>query len=263
MLNFIYWNPSPDFVTIGTFSIKWYGVFWGMSLMSCFFIGRYVFKKLNWDDEKITLIIQYMFVGGLIGARLAHIVFYQLDFYMAHPEDLIAVWKGGLASHGGFVGAAIGLWLFCYYHKEFNFFRLLDVGAVCVISLAALIRLGNLMNSELYGKETSVPWAFVFEQIDNVPRHAVVLYESVAYFILQIIILLLFNRYKLSKPGIYLAFFFTTVFGVRFLLEFFKVPDGEMIGFISKTQLLNLPFIITGLAIAYLSANGKLKYGNA
>ena len=107
-----------------------------------------------------------------------------------------------------------------------------------------------------------MPWAFVFEQVDNVPRHAVVLYESIAYFILQIAILILFNRYKLLKPGIYLAFFFTTVFGVRFLLEFFKVPDGEMIGFISKTQLLNVPFIITGLALAYLSSKEKLKYSN-
>jgi len=104
---FIHWNPSPDFVSFGIFSIKWYGIFWGLSLISCFLIGRYVFKKLNRDDEKITLAIQYVFVGGLIGARLAHILFYQLDFYLANPADIIAVWKGGLARFCGWFGGLI------------------------------------------------------------------------------------------------------------------------------------------------------------
>lgn len=230
--------------------------------MSCFFIGNYVFKKLNRDNEKVTLLIQYMFIGGLIGARLAHIIFYSLDFYIAHPEDILAVWKGGLASHGGFVGAVIGLYLFCRVHSEFGFFWILDIGMVCVALLASLIRFGNLMNSELYGKPTDVPWAFVFQQVDNLPRHAVVLYESISYFLIQILMLVLFNRYKESKPGLYIAVFLITVFGIRFLLEFFKVPDGNMFGPISKTQLLNLPFIATGLLITYFVSAKKLHYTN-
>lgn len=258
---FIHWNPSPDFVSFGIFSIKWYGVFWGLSLMSCFFIGRYVFKKLNRDDEKITLAIQYVFVGGLIGARLAHIIFYQLDFYLANPEDIIAVWKGGLASHGGVVGGLAGLYFFCKRHKEFQFFWLLDIGVIAVVMLASLIRFGNLMNSELYGKQTNVPWAFIFTQVDNIPRHAVVLYESISYFFTQIFMLVLFNKYKESKPGLYLVTFLISVFTVRFFLEFYKEPDGAMIiNTISKTQLLNLPFIITGIVLGYFVMNDKLKY---
>jgi len=264
MLLFIHWNPSPDFVSFGIFSIKWYGVFWGLSLMSCFFICRYLFQKLNRDDEKITIAIQYIFIGGLIGARLAHIIFYQLDFYLAHPADIIAVWKGGLASHGGVVGGLAGIWLFCKQHKEFHFFWFLDIGIIAVVMLASLIRFGNLMNSELYGKPTDVPWAFVFQQVDNIPRHAVVLYESISYFFIQIFMLILFNRYKESKPGLYISFFLIVVFTVRFLLEFYKEPDGPLIlSTISKTQLLNVPFIITGIIIAYMVMNNKLRYSYA
>lgn len=258
---FIHWNPSPDFVSFGIFSIKWYGIFWGLSLISCFLIGRYVFKKLNRDDEKITLVIQYIFIGGLIGARLAHIIFYQLDFYLANPTDIIAVWKGGLASHGGVIGGLIGLYLFCKRNKEFQFFWLLDIGVIAVVMLASLIRFGNLMNSELYGKPTNVPWAFVFVQVDSIPRHAVVLYESIAYFFIQIFMIVLFNKYKETRPGIYLVTFLISVFTVRFMLEFYKEPDGAMIlNTISKTQLLNLPFIITGIILAYLVMNNKLHY---
>ena len=258
---FIHWNPSPDFVSFGIFSIKWYGIFWGLSLISCFLIGRYVFKKLNRDDEKITLAIQYVFVGGLIGARLAHIIFYQLDFYLANPADISAVWKGGLASHGGFVGGLVGLYLFCKRNSEFTFFWILDMGMIMVVILASLIRFGNLMNSELYGKETNVPWAFIFTQVDNIPRHAVVLYESLAYFFIQIIMLVVFNKYKESKPGLYLVTFLISVFSVRFLLEFYKEPDGFiLLNTISKTQLLNLPFIITGIVLAYFVMNNKLRY---
>jgi prolipoprotein diacylglyceryl transferase len=264
---FIHWNPSPDFVSFGIFSIKWYGIFWGLSLISCFLIGRYVFQKLNRDDEKITLAIQYVFIGGLIGARLAHIIFYSFDYYGMHPLKVFAVHEGGLASHGGFVGGLIGLFMFCKRNKEFQFFWLLDMGMVMVVMLASLIRLGNLMNSELCGKITNVPWAFIFqnspEVTDAFPRHAVVLYESIAYFFIQIFMLVLFNKYKESKPGIYLVTFLISVFTVRFMLEFYKEPDGfVLLNIISKTQLLNLPFIITGVVLAYFVMNNKLQYSN-
>jgi prolipoprotein diacylglyceryl transferase len=256
----ISWDPNPDFIRIGTYAVKWYGVMWGLSLFSAFFIAQYVFRKLGRDEEKITIAIQYIFVGGLIGARLAHVLFYQLDFYLAKPGDIIAVWKGGLASHGGVVGGLLGLWLFCKRNPEFSFFWTLDMGIIAVPLLASLIRFGNLLNSELWGKPTSVPWAFVFLQVDNQPRHPVVLYESIAYLLIQGLMIYLFNKYKETKPGIYLVVFLAGIFSIRFLLEFFKVPDGEMFGPISKTQLLNLPFIFTGLVLLYFVATGKLHY---
>lgn len=261
--NFLYitWNPNPDFIEIGNYSIKWYGLMWGVALISCYFMGRYIYRELNRSDDKLTIAIQYIFLCGLIGARAAHILFYSLDYYIAHPQDIIAVWKGGLASHGGVIGGLMGLYLFCRRNREFGFFWTLDTGLLAVPILAALIRIGNLFNSELYGTETNLPWAFIFQRVDNVPRHPVVLYESIAYFLIQLLMLLLFKKYKESKPGIYLAVFLTLVFSLRFLLEFMKEPDGSLIfGLISKTQALDLPFVLAGIVLSYFVATNKLHY---
>ena len=234
---------------------------WGISLMACFFLGSYVFKKSNKDEEKVTLIVQYIFIFGLIGSRLAHVFFYQPEYYMANPMEIFAVWKGGLASHGGVVGGLIGLYIFCKRNKEFDFFWTLDHGIIVVMVLASLVRFGNLLNSELVGKPTDVAWAFIFKQVDNVPRHPVVLYESIAYLFIQLLMLYLFNKYRESKPGIYTVVFLLLVFSVRFMLEFLKEPDGNLIlNTISKTQLLNLPFILSGLILLYFVASGKLHY---
>jgi phosphatidylglycerol:prolipoprotein diacylglycerol transferase len=263
-LLFIFWNPSPDVFTIGSYSMKWYGVMWGISLMACFSLGSYVFRKSNKDEEKITIIIQYVFAFGLIGSRLAHVFFYAPDIYLADPIEILKVWHGGLASHGGVIGGLIGLYIFCKRNKEFDFFWTLDHGIIVVMILASFIRFGNLMNSELYGKPTQMPWAFIFAQVDNVPRHPVVLYESMAYLLIQFLMLYLFNKYKDSKPGLYLVIFLAVVFSVRFMLEFFKVPDGEiLLGAISKTQALNLPFILAGVILSYFVASSKLHYKQA
>ncbi len=262
---YIPWNPNPDFITVGTFSIKWYGVCWGLALLSVFFIGRYVFQKLNRNEEKLTIGIQYVFVCGVIGARLAHILFYQLDYFVAHPEDILAVWKGGLASHGGVAGAFLGMYLFCLRNKDFSFFWVIDHGVIFSLTLASLIRLGNLMNSEIVGKPADVPWAFIFlnsnEITDTLPRHPVVLYESLAYLLLQSFMIFIFNRVKESKPGIYLSVFLTVVFAVRLILEFFKEPEGSIFfNTLSKTQMLNLPFIVAGIILSYFVWKGKLRY---
>ncbi len=260
ILLYINWNPIPDAITIGHFSIKWYGIMWGISLMVSFFVAEYVFKKANKDTDKITLIIQYIFIFGLIGARLGHVFFYGFDYYMNHPLEIPAVWKGGLASHGGVIGALVGIYFFCRTDKEFSFFWLLDHSVIIVMFLASFVRFGNLMNSELYGTRTNVLWAFIFERADNIPRHPVVLYESIAYLFIQFLMLYLFNKYKETKPGIYLVVFLLLVFGVRFMLEFYKEPDGGLIFGISKTQALNLPFIIAGATLFYFVLRGKLQY---
>ena len=250
---------------------------WGLSLMACFFLGSYVFRKSGKDEEKVTIVIQYVFIFGLIGSRLAHVVFYQLDYYLANPwtqvtllshhipvPTVMAVWEGGLASHGGVAGGLFGLYLFCRRNKEFGFLWTLDHGIIAVVILASLVRFGNLMNSELCGKLTNVPWAFIFPQGDVHPNqacHPVVLYESIAYFFIQLLMLYLFDKYRDSKPGIYLVVFFLLIFSVRFMLEFFKEPDGNMVlGIISKTQALNLPFIFAGFVLLYFVSKNKLSY---
>lgn len=258
---FIHWNPDPNAFSLGFLTIQWYGIAWGLGLLSTFFIGTYVLRQLKRDEEKLTILIQYMFVGGLIGARFAQVLFYELDYFLAHPAKIIAVWEGGLASHGGVAGALVGILFFCHRNKDYPLFWTIDHAAIAVVFLASFIRFGNLMNSEIVGKPTDVPWAFVFEQADNVPRHPVVLYESIAYFFIQILMLLLFAKYKDTRPGLYLITFCLLVFTTRFVLEFLKVPEGDLIlGLISKTQLLNLPFILTGIAFFVLHSKDKLSY---
>lgn len=261
MLSSIYWNPAPVAFHLGPISIQWYGLLWGTGLMTVFFIGQYIMKKLNRDDDKLTILIQYVFIFGLIGARLAQVFVYQPEYFMAHPLKIFAVWEGGLASHGGVIGAIVGMYVFCLRNKEFNMLWVVDMSAVAGMTLASLIRLGNLMNSEIVGKPTGAEWGFIFPEWGESPRHPTVLYESVAYLFLQVVLLLLFRKYKENKPGLYAATFLILLFGIRFLLEFTKEPDGALIfNAISKTQMLNLPFVITGLAVLYLSINHKLRY---
>ncbi len=248
MLAFIHWNVNPNLpLPFDFFTVQWYGLMWSLSIISCFYLGKWILKSENLDEEKLILIVQYVFIGAIVGARLGQVLFYQFDFFLANPVEIFKIWKGGLSSHGGVLGGLAGLFFFEKKYKEYPFLWLLDKTSIILFVPAALIRLGNLFNSELYGKETDVPWAFIFERVDYFPRHPVVLYESIAYFILFGVILKLYRIYGSAKRGMYAAFFFFMLFTVRFFLEFFKVAEGELyFRVVSKTQLLNVPFIITG-----------------
>jgi prolipoprotein diacylglyceryl transferase len=261
LLLFINWEPNPVAFEIGSISIKWYGVSWMLAILSTYFLGVYVLRALNKTEEHLAILVQYLFIGGLIGARLGQVFFYEPMYFIRNPAEILYVWHGGLASHGGMIGGMITVFIFTRAYKQYSLFWLMDHIAICILFLSSFIRFGNLMNSELIGTATNVPWAFRFLLTDEIPRHPVVLYESIAYFILQIVMLLLFKKYKESRPGIYMATFFVAVFSIRFLLEFFKVPEGFQIwGLISKTQLLNIPFIVAGVVLFVLISKRILKY---
>ncbi len=261
MLAEIVWHPNPDALDLGVLKIQWYGISWGLGLLAVYFIGTYVFRILKKDEEHIVMAIQYAFIGGLLGARIGHILFYQLDFYMAHPQKIIAVWEGGLASHGGMVGALIALLLFCHRYRSYSYLFMLDITAICIPLFCSLVRLGNLMNSELVGKITGSNYGFVFPGYGIEPRHPVVLYESIAYLTLQFVMLYLFKIYKDNKPASYSVVMLVGIFGLRFLIEFFKEPEGMIFfGTISKTQMLNVPFVLLGVAIFVLMRTRKLTY---
>jgi phosphatidylglycerol:prolipoprotein diacylglycerol transferase len=259
---FIEWNVDPDLISrkISPVTIQWYGIMWGLGLLAVFFAGRYVLKTLQKDEDKLTLLIQYVFIAGLIGARLMQVIYYQPAYFLQHPEKIIAVWQGGLASHGGVIGALIGMLLFCRRNRDYSILWTFDHAALIALFLGFLVRLGNLFNSEIVGIPTQVPWAFIFKRVDNIPRHPVVLYESIAYLLIQFLQLLLFRKYKDSKPGLYLMVFFLGVFTIRFFIEFLKEPEGQLLFGLSSTQWLDVPFIITGLVLLYLVSNRKLTY---
>ena len=259
MFLFIHWNIDPTVpLPIHLFSVQWYGIMWMLSIFGCFFLGRWILQKEKITEDHLVLIIQYVFIGAIIGARFGHILFYNLDYYLANPAEILMVWKGGLASHGGVIGGLIGIYAFHRAHPEYKLMWLFDHIALVLYLPCSLIRLGNLFNSELIGKPTTVPWAFLFGT-DTVPRHPVVLYESIAYLMLLIAVIAIYRRRGNFRPGFYTAYFFTFTFLTRFLLEFMKEPDGVVLnGLISKTQALSLPLIALGLIMfifAYRSGN--------
>ena len=250
MLLFIHWNIDPNIpLPFHFFSVQWYGLMWTLSIFGSFILGRWILKKENIGEDHLVLLIQYMFIGSIIGARLGQVLFYNLPYFLAHPIEIFQVWKGGLASHGGVIGGLVSIYLFHRAHREYSLMWLFDHIALVMYLPCSLIRLGNLFNSELPGRPTSVSWAFIFEKGDDlIPRHPVVLYESISYFILLIVIIALYRRYGNIRPGFYVAYFFTFTFLTRFILEFMKEPEGQLyLGVVSKTQLLSLPLIALGL----------------
>ena len=201
MLSYIIWNPSEVAFSIGSFSVRWYSLCWLVGLALAYFVVKFLYKDQKLKDKDFDPLFIYSFLGILIGARLGHCLFYEPGYFLSSGTHILEMfipmhqmadgsWKftgyEGLASHGGTLGLMIALYL--YYRKtHVNLWRVLDNIAIATPITACFIRLGNLMNSEIIGKVTDVPWAFVFENaghgFNDAPRHPGQLYEAIAYFI--------------------------------------------------------------------------------
>ena len=260
----INWNPDPElFNLFGSFPIRYYGLLWGIGIvLSCIIVQRqYRDRKIS--EDKFTPLFFYCVIGITLGARLGHCIFYDWSYYQNHLIEMILPikqfpnegwkWIGyrGLASHGGTLGLIIALWLYCRRTKM-HYMDVLDMIAVATPICACFIRLANLMNSEIIGKPTDVPWAFVFEQVDMIPRHPAQLYEAIAYFIFFLGMVYL---YKKSDHGtkLHRGFFFglclTEIFTFRFFVEFLKENqvDFENAMTLNMGQWLSIPFVIIGI----------------
>lgn len=260
----INWNPDPElFNLFGIFPIRYYGLLWGIGIvLSCIIVQRqYRDRKIS--EDKFTPLFFYCVIGITLGARLGHCIFYDWSYYQNHLIEMILPirqfpgegwkWIGykGLASHGGTLGLIIALWLYCRKTKM-HYMDVLDMIAVATPICACFIRLANLMNSEIIGKPTDVPWAFVFEQVDMLPRHPAQLYEAIAYFIFFLGMIYL---YKKSDHGtkLHRGFFFglclTEIFVFRFFVEFLKENqvDFENTMTLNMGQWLSVPFVIIGI----------------
>ena len=260
----INWNPDPElFNLFGSFPIRYYGLLWGIGIvLSCIIVQRqYRDRKIS--EDKFTPLFFYCVIGITLGARLGHCIFYDWSYYQNHLIEMILPirqfpgegwkWIGykGLASHGGTLGLIIALWLYCRKTKM-HYMDVLDMIAVATPICACCIRLANLMNSEIIGKPTDMPWAFVFEQVDMLPRHPAQLYEAIAYFIFFLGMIYL---YKKSDHGqkLHRGFFFglclTEIFVFRFFVEFLKENqvDFENTMTLNMGQWLSIPFVIIGI----------------
>ena len=260
----INWNPDPElFNLFGSFPIRYYGLLWGIGIVLACIIVQRQYRDRKISEDKFTPLFFYCVIGITLGARLGHCIFYDWSYYQNHLIEMILPirqfpgegwkWIGykGLASHGGTLGLIIALWLYCRKTKM-HYMDVLDMIAVATPICACCIRLANLMNSEIIGKPTDMPWAFVFEQVDMLPRHPAQLYEAIAYFIFFLGMIYL---YKKSDHGqkLHRGFFFglclTEIFVFRFFVEFLKENqvDFENTMTLNMGQWLSIPFVIIGI----------------
>lgn len=268
---YIDWNPSIEAFSIGGFAMRWYALCWLIGLLSAYFIVRKLYKEQKIKDELFDPLFVYCFVGILVGARLGHCIFYEPDYFLSSGKHIVEMivpirfladggWKftgyAGLASHGGTLGLIAALWLYVRRTK-LSIWQVLDNIAIATPVTACFIRLGNLMNSEIIGKVTDVPWAFVFEQVDMQPRHPGQLYEAIVYALLFFIGWYLYRRMPQKVgTGFFFGLCLTYIFTARFFIEYTKeVQEAFEASLpIDMGQILSIPFIIIGI---YCMKGGK------
>ena len=267
-LLYIHWNPDLVAIHLGGFSIRWYSLCWLLGLLAAFLIVKRLYKEQKIKPELFDPLFIYCFIGILIGSRLGHCLFYEPGYFLSSGKHMVEMilpirfladgsWKftgyEGLASHGGTIGLIIALWLYVR-HTKVNLWRVLDNVAIATPVTACLIRLGNLINSEIIGKATDVPWAFIFERVDLTPRHPGQLYEALAY---ALFFFIGWHLYRKRPERVGTGFFFglciTLIFAARFFIEFTKdIQEAfEASMALNMGQLLSLPFVALGLVCMF------------
>ena len=254
------WDVNPEIFRIGSFAVRWYGLLFASSFLFGYIIMNKIFRNENLGEAVLDRLTIYMALGVIIGARLGHCLFYEPSYYLQHPAEILMIWHGGLASHGAAIGILIALWLFSRKEKK-EYLWILDRIAIVVALSGFFIRMGNLMNSEIYGTETLVPWGFVFLRNHEVaPKHPTQIYEALAYLA---IFVLLYRLYWSKKgehlQGLLISLLCILVFTARFFIEFLKEDQVafEATMKINMGQLLSIPFILLGLAGLYLTFKRK------
>ena len=262
--DYIHWSPDPEVFRIGSIAIRWYGLLFALSFVFGYIILLRVFKKEDVPIKLLDTLTTYMVIGTVVGARLGHCFFYEPAYYFAHPLKIFAVWEGGLASHGAGIGIIVAIWIFSLTQKK-PFIWVMDRVVIVVALSGFLIRTGNLMNSEIFGHATTLPWGFLFERAALrgeivVPRHPTQIYEGLTY--LAIFFYLWWYYYRKNgkpEPGYLFGVFLVLVFGMRFIIEFLKEPqvgfESSMI--LNMGQLLSIPFVIAGIIYIYRAKTKK------
>ncbi len=246
----LHWNPDPILVAFGPLAVRWYGLFFAAAFLVGYGIMVWLYEQEGRSTKSLDGAFMYMFLGTIVGARLGHVLFYEPQYYLTNPLEILKVWEGGLASHGGAVGILVALWLYARRSGAPSYLWLLDRVAIPTALGGFFIRTGNFFNSEIVGTPTSGWWAVVFERFDAVPRHPVQLYEALAYLIVFVALVAVY-RWSEYREGFLLGLFFVLVFAARFGLEFVKMPQAAYEAGLAVTvgQMLSVPFILVGLAL--------------
>ncbi len=254
LISFIHWNVNPEIFQLGPFSVRWYGFLFASGFLLGYYIAEKMLKSENVSQKWIDSLFFYIIIATIVGARLGHVFFYGWDYYSQHPAEIFMVWHGGLASHGGTLGILIALIIHSKLITKRSVLWTLDRVVVPTALVAAFIRLGNLMNSEIYGIQTSLPWGFIFERNgETVAKHPTQIYEALAYILTFVVLMYMYWKTRAKyREGLIFGLFFTAIFGARFLIEFIK-EDQEAFEAgmaLNMGQWLSVPFVLGGLFLA-------------
>ncbi len=253
----INWGHDGSIMDLGFYDLRWYSLLFAAGFGLSFLLLTKKFKVENVPEKKLDTLLFYMVFATILGARLGHCLFYEFDYYSNNLTEIFLPFRfsphleftgfRGLASHGGAIGILIAIFLYSKTEK-LNIFWVMDQLALVIPLACGFVRFGNLFNSEMVGNPTSVPWAVVFLQLDNVSRHPSQVYEAIAYFSIFLILNLLSQRVK-KHNGFLFGLFLFLMFSARFVLEFFKI---DQVAFesgmaLNMGQWLSIPFIIVGI----------------
>lgn len=275
MLAYIRWDVSPELFNLFGREVRWYGLCWALGLLFAVYIVQKIYESEKLPQKWFDSLFLYVVVSLIIGARLGHCLFYDPVYYLTHPIEMLKIWEGGLASHGGAIGIIIGTWL---YSRKINKSILWTLDRVVVAAglTGACIRVGNLMNSEIYGKSTTLPWGFEFVRdpmwskplemggSGGLPCHPTQIYEAIIYLLIFAVAMYMYWKTDAKeKQGLIFGVCIFAIFIARFFLEYlknvqepFELQMRSAVG-IDMGQLLSIPFIIWGIWLMYRARNQK------
>ena len=275
MLDFITWTADPAIFSIFSREIRWYGLFFAIGFLIGYQIEDKIFKHDKAPEGWVDKIFIYTIIATVIGARLGHCLFYGWDYYSQHPIEILKIWEGGLASHGGAIGIIIAIHIYSKKVTHKNPLWAFDRLVIPTALVGALIRMGNLMNHEIYGHPTHLPWGFRFienitawrqgmEPIFSAPSHPTQIYEALCYFIIFLLLMYMYWKKNAGqRQGLIFGVFLVGVFFSRFCIEFLKNNQEEfeenMI--LNMGQLLSIPFVIFGIYLIIRSLKHPIDTG--
>lgn len=252
-LLYIVWGVNPDIIS-SPITIRWYGVLFASAFLLGYYVLKRIFFREGLSEDLLDKVLMYVMVGTVLGARLGHVFFYDWAYYSQNIGEILQIWKGGLASHGAAIGIITALYIFSKYVSKKPLLWILDRVVITIALGAFFIRIGNLMNHEIIGIPTSVPWAFIFTLEDELPRHPTQLYEAFGYLLLFVGLYLAYFKTNISTlSGRLFGWFLVVQFTIRFFVEFLKENqvafENNMT--LNMGQWLSLPLIGVGLYFAF------------
>ena len=224
LLGAVVWNADPVLFSFGPLAVRWYGLAFAVGFTVGYALVARMFRHEGAPESWLGSLLIYVVIATVVGARLGHVFFYEWDYYSAHPGKILRIWEGGLASHGGTIALIIALFIWSWLVSKKPASWIFDKIVVAIAFVGGLIRLGNLMNSEIYGGPTDLPWGFIFVRDgQTVPAHPTQIYEALCYFLLfGLLMWMYWKRNDQERPWLITGVFFIGIFLPRFLIEYVK-----------------------------------------